>query len=97
MNVGQEVVCIKDHSRGIVREGEMYTVQDVAETPCCQTVLIDIGKRHGSKIIMCTCGNKFPIDVPIHYLAAFLFAPLDDLFNTEISELMSEVETTIEL
>lgn len=90
--IGQKVVCVKTHSQGIVKEGELYTVQGMKTNPCCEDLVLDIGLFAKSNMSMCCCGHRERNSDGIYWLSQKLFRPLDDLFNEEIEELMNEIE-----
>lgn len=89
--IGQKVVCIKTHSEGVVKEGEVYTVQGMKVSKCCGCLDIDVGIKTDIQYTLCACGGVEDAN-SIHWLHSTLFRPLDDLFNEEIEELMNEIE-----
>jgi len=42
-HIGQDIVCIKSHSHGAVKEGDVYVIQGLKQS-CCM-VSIDVGIR----------------------------------------------------
>ena len=90
--VGQKVVCIKTHSRGIVKEGELHTVKGMKIRKCCGALLLDVGIMAQHNIDTCSCGHREENSDGIYWINSILFRPLDDLFNEEIEELMNEIE-----
>lgn len=73
-HIGQEIVCIKSHSQGKVKKGNIYTVKGITR-PCC-SILLDVGVRSRSNTTFCTC------DTPLHnngiwWISESLFAPLE--------------------
>jgi hypothetical protein len=97
--VGQKVVCVKTHPKGVVKEGEIYTVKDI-QIDCCRELVLDVGIRDdgrnyfkesrptkiGASFICSQCGKTVIFD-GIWWLAANRFRPLDDMYNEEIEEL----------
>ena len=89
--IGQQVVCVKTHSMGAVKEGQIHTTQGIKVCDCGNLTL-DVGVRdNGSRpYLICTKCNRIT-KTPIWWINAVNFRPLDDLYNTEIEELMNEV------
>ena len=81
--VGQDIVCIKSHSKGIVKNGEVYTIQALMK-PCC-SVQIDIGARGGLARSRCVCKNIIGEPDNVFWLGEHRFVPLDEI--TDISEI----------
>ena len=82
-HIGQDVVCIKDHSRGKVKEGKVYTIKSLRSV-CCD-VEIDVGIVATREKSQCKCGfisNNYGTC----WLSEHLFKPLDEL--SDISELL---------
>lgn len=101
--IGQQVVCVKTHSKGVVKEGVIYTAKAFKIDCCNGEVVVDVGiddsiktTTDGSLAIIgeryrcAQCGKINPHD-GIWWMCLSLFRPLDDLYNTEIEELMNEV------
>jgi hypothetical protein len=82
--VGQKVVCIKNHSQGVVIEGKIYTVFGLKPCTSCKLLRLDVGistPRDG----ICSCGTRHAQN-GIHWIASNLFRPLDDDFATSVLE-----------
>jgi len=82
--VGQKVVCIKNHSQGVVIEGKIYTIFGLKPCTSCKLLRLDVGistSRDG----ICSCGTKHDQN-GIHWIASQLFRPLDDEFATSVLE-----------
>lgn len=97
-HINQDIVCIRSHSRGAVKEGETYTILGLKQTPCvCETLLIDVGigsQFQLPKIVCCpVCGYQEISNNPIHWFDCRLFKPLDELTN--IDELKEVLEKPI--
>jgi len=100
--IGQQVVCVKTHSMGVVKEGNTYTIRgmkvycdgrlvlDVGIPSCNKSWTSGINKPIGQKYLCNRC-NKVHVSDGIWWINAVNFRPLDDLYNTEIEELMNEV------
>lgn len=100
--IGQQVVCVESQKNGAVIEGNTYTIKamkvycdgklvlDVGIPSCSNTwtdgVNIAIGEKY-----KCDVCNKIHANDGVWWLRASRFRPLDDLLNTEIADLMEEV------
>ena len=91
-HIGQDIVCIKSHSKGLVKEGDVFTIKGIRGL-CCETVF-DIGKHTDCIFGLCECGELWDTHL-IAWFNAKLFKPLDEL--SDISELLEvlELETVI--
>lgn len=87
--IGQEVVCIKSHSQGAVKEGEIYTIEDLNLCPKCKELDLHVGIYNTSFLVECTCGHLD--DTVISWLHHSLFKPLDELYNEELNEELNEI------
>lgn len=91
--IGQKVVCVKTHSEGVVKEGEIYTVEDF-KVNCCKKLVLDVGlksKYNNGNMVRCReCGS-----IITHYggwwIHYSLFKPLDDLYNEELNSELEEI------
>lgn len=92
--IGQDIVAIKDHSQGVFKEGEVFTIKGLKGSYCkCKKVLIDIGIFSDAHTIKCNyCGNITIKDNSTAWFSERCFAPLDTL--ADISELTEHLETT---
>ena len=96
--IGQDVVCIKTHSKGIVKEGEVFTIKALSSCYCrCSNVRVDVGIkipiRIGALVFcpVCLDTNKLSIADGAWWLDERLFKPLDSLVNIgELTEVLSE-------
>lgn len=80
--IGQEVVCIKTHSQGVVKKKDKLRVFAIKQSDCCGMWLVDVGVRldyNGTQ--GCVCGSTTIFDHPIWWLCASLFAPIDEGFE----------------
>jgi hypothetical protein len=41
--VGDEIICIQDHSRKLVLKGDVFTVKGFTRNPCCGSTIVDVG------------------------------------------------------
>lgn len=96
--VGQEVVCVKTHSQGVVKEGEIYVVKDM-KIDCCKELSLDVGvssKKIDAHLTIgqiCRCADcgRQKVHDGIWWLAHDLFKPLDELYNEELTEELTEI------
>ena len=73
--IGQEIVCIKSHSWGAVKEGKVYTIKGIRKA-CCH-VQLDVGIQSDIKEYYCKrCFTSYE-DNNIWWIADFLFSPLE--------------------
>jgi len=96
--IGQELVCVEAHVEANVKEGEVYILKGIM-VDCCGDLVVNIGISD-TKInpllkigwhSHCQLCKKHQIYDGIWWMLASRFRPLDDLYNTEIEELMNEV------
>jgi hypothetical protein len=88
--IGQKVVCVKTHSRGLVNDGEIYTIINLKLCTKCKSLDVNVGVKTEHKYIECTCG-EIEKSKGVAWLDYRLFKPLDNLYNEEIEELMQQV------
>jgi len=96
--VGKKVICIKNHSQGIVKKGEVYELISIRKSKCkCKYIDLDIGfaiPEHKNNTIQgCrTCGEMYIKTDGTHWFCSSLFAPYDDsLSETTVEELLNEL------
>jgi len=95
--IGQQILCVKSHSTGAVKEGKTYLLNDfkkncqgnlvfdvgvIADPVCTDGSIIQIGEIY--RCGLCEGLHKFD---GIWWINASLFRPIDDLYNEEIKEL----------
>ena len=94
--IGQDVVCIKSHSMGLVKEGEIFTIQSLRK--CCR-VSMQVGVRCPNE--SSHCGKCYEVFCPssMQWFSETLFAPLDTLTDiSEIEEILKQpIETLYQL
>lgn len=94
--IGQEIVCIKSHSKNVVIKGEVFTIQGLKNANCkCNEIEIDIGKifenTTATGLYRCThCNNVFQDTTSIWWMSEVLFAPLEYNQNA-INELLENI------
>ena len=85
--INQKVVCVRTHSQGVVKEGEVYTVKDIDVNHCCKSIVLDVGFVRNGSALMCRCGSLIQNRGNAYWIGSRLFRPLDDMYNEEIEEL----------
>jgi hypothetical protein len=69
-----EVVCIKTHSQGIVKEGEIYPLLDTRADCSCGATMYDIGAKSEAIFQVCMCGKEYVRNNKTWWLDSRLFA-----------------------
>ncbi len=94
--IGQEIVCIKNHSALVVKEGDVLTIKSLTIGLCkCSHVWIDVGKYipstfDQSREKCLICGYIFNTDRTLWFIEK-LFAPLDSLADiSELTEVLNQ-------
>lgn len=88
--VGQRVICIKSHSMGIFKKGQIFVVASINNTPCCNALGLDVSIHTNHENIICTCGAEYKND---NHWGAELFRPIDELSNITYDEVMQWIES----
>lgn len=92
--VGQEVVCVKDYSTGIVKKGCKYLVYMVRIGCSCGYWVVDVGITNGKMFSHCPyCWEREY--APNALIAASLFAPITSTFQSITLEKVLEEETKL--
>ena len=94
--VGQKVVCIKDHTEGIVKKGQEYIIMDIVPG-CCSVDAwwVDIGYKPSPKVLYLQCPICHQISQDhLQYLAFYLFAPIEEQKFSKVTytEILEAVE-----
>ena len=91
--IGQDIVCIKTHSQGFVKKGEVYTIKSLRQA-CCH-IGIDVGLIDSRKGLNYTsscikCNSQINNGKsPVLWFGDSLFVPLESLVNLdEIEEIL---------
>jgi hypothetical protein len=97
--IGDEIVSIKTHSKGMHKEGQLFTVLALKKCECnCCEITVDIGKKRnlnvriGESVQCAYCYAIFTND-DIMWFNANNFKKLDTL--VDISELTEILENTV--
>lgn len=83
--VGQEVVCIKDHSQGVIKKGQTFIIKSIIHSSC-NCVSVDIGLNTTNKLSRCTCGNSTFHSNGIWWISTTILAPVEDNFADNVLE-----------
>jgi hypothetical protein len=78
--IGQQIVCIRTHSRGIVKSGEIYKIVGLSTSKCkcVNSTLIDVGIKATADFGKCgICHTKYQKVRDAWWLHEILFAPLE--------------------
>ena len=90
--LGQTIICVKNHSQGAVKEGEIYTVKDLKLCPKCKLLTIDVGIKPVHDSFLCICRHT-EYNHTAYWFSHTRFRPLDDLYNEELNEELSKIFT----
>lgn len=90
--LGQKVVCLGKHPQGLLKDGEIYTVKDLMLCPKCKHLAVDVGVKQTYIGSGCHCG-QFISGHENCWFSHTRFRPLDDLYNEELNEELSEIFT----
>ena len=90
-----DLYCIKTHSQGVVKEGNVYPKLGEFENPCCGLIAFNVGihlSKHfvGNKYTCSLCGGSFIDKSGIHWVSSRLFSFIDDI---SIKEAIEALET----
>lgn len=95
--IGQDIVCVKNHSDGVVKEGQTFTVMGIKifECPKCAGVVINVGiaanNTPGCRVKCFPHNSIIFINDGKFWLNETLFKPLDELVNiSELTEVLNE-------
>lgn len=89
--IGQEIVCIRTHTKGKLKRGQIYTIQALRKSMCsCDEIEIDVGVPTGGGFGEClVCGYIAKNKVSAWWFSEKSFAPLE--YNmSAIEELLEE-------
>lgn len=90
--IGDDIVCVKTHSQGIVKEGEVYKCLGLTIASCsCKKYLVDIGETSTNGCTLYRPCKEISTTDGIIWINATMFRKLDTLINIdEITELLEE-------
>lgn len=93
--IGQKVVCVQTSRNGVVKEGGVYQIQSFQICEGCGGLGINVGTKPLVRLTKCNTCSFIWENNGVAYFDASIFRPLDDLYNTEIEELMNEVNERV--
>lgn len=91
---GDDIICIKDHSQGIVKKGQVYTAHEITRMGCGCILLVDVGLKSDRPFTKCAaCGMNDEKTDDVWWVDARLFRRLMDKsteaeFESAFAELM---------
>jgi hypothetical protein len=90
---GDDIICIRDHSQGVVKKGEVYTANQLTRMGCGCTLLVDVGLKSDRPFTKCAaCGMNDEKTDDIWWLDARLFRRLLTRSEEEdLADVLAEV------
>jgi len=90
---GDEIICIRDHSQGIVKKGQVYTAQHLQRMDCGCIHLVDVGLKSDRPFTMCAvCETRHEKTDDIWWVDARLFRRLlTKSEEDDLAEVLAEV------
>ena len=90
-----EVICIKQHSQGILTIGNPYEVYQTNSCRC-GIVVFDVGITLYRKNTQCRCGSFF-LSSTIWWVNSRLFAPIEEKGEMFIEEFLVSQRTDVNI
>jgi len=89
--IGQEIVCIKTHSKNKIKRGQIFIIKGLRKSECkCNEIEIDVGiPTEGGYCKCLRCGYKAKHRVSAWWFSETNFAPLEYNANA-IKELIEQ-------
>ena len=93
---GDDIICIRDHSQGAVKKGQVFTAIDLTRIGCGCVLLVDVGLKSDRPFTKCAaCGMNDEKTDNIWWLDARSFRRLMDKdteaeFESAMNELFEE-------
>lgn len=89
--VGQRVVCVRGHSRGVVRVGQEFVVFGVSRCVGCGCFVVNVGICGSGRT---TCNRCLSVltSSGIHWLDSCLFAPIEEISETTYEDILKPME-----
>lgn len=85
--VGQKVVCVKNHSEHVIKEGEVFNITGIEER-CCRWV-VTIGVKSILPYSECAnCGRLYPSQKE-RFFSEYLFAPINP-YQSDVTKELAE-------
>lgn len=95
--INEEVVCVKTHPDGVVKEGLTYTIRAIKKEECsCGYIVVDVGVVNnediGNRLICQVCGAYDGINQGVWWFDHKRFAPLQTQSEeADMNEALQEV------
>ena len=95
--VGDEIICIKDHSRKLVLNGQVFTVEGFTRNPCCGSTIVDVGIKGTNPKTQCyTCKCDYDKPEGGYWFAAYIFRKIQKKRKDNSNALTEELKERIE-
>lgn len=90
---GDEIICIKDHSQGVVKKGEIYTAHELKRNGCGCILLVDVGYISDRQFTKCpACGMNDEKTDNVWWVDARLFRRLlTKSEEADLADVLAEV------
>lgn len=83
--IGQKVVANKDHSQGLFKKGQEFTILDVMQS-CCKVVVKITNDINDRNVMECTkCHRTFNSNL-FYYFNQTSFSPIQEIGDMTIEE-----------
>lgn len=88
MKVGDRVCCVKTHSQGVVKKGQVFTILNINNLEC-GCIQLDVGIIGDSIHGRCRCGVVYIKEYSIWWLNSSRFAPIQ--YESAHAALLNEI------
>jgi len=90
---GDEIVCIRDHSQGVVKKGEVYTAHKLQRNSCGCLLYVDVGIKSDRPFTRCpACETNDEKTDDVWWIDARLFRRLLTKSEEEdLADVLAEV------
>lgn len=88
--IGQKIVAIKDHSQGIFKKGDEFTVRNIIKSCCSYNVDIGIRRYHNTQSCV-YCGKVYYKNTDTVTFDECCFAPIE-LSTTTFEDVIKQLE-----
>lgn len=90
--VGKKIICVKTHSQGVVKRGQVFELLAIKKNKCCGNVSFDIGIPSATVNSMCRMCYTTYVNNGTMWVCHTLFAPYDDsLSELTTSDILEEI------
>ena len=91
--IGQEIVAIRNHSQGLFKKGDEFTIKGIKSGTCsCRVVFLDIGLMARTEYTTCVICWNTSVKGKEWWFHDFCFAPKEQVGDYSIEELLEEIE-----